>query len=143
MESWHKEEILLILNRIQQTIETIVRRNESIETVHDYLSSESKMEKLDAACMLIQTIGENVKALDHQTTGTLLASYPQIPWKRVMRMRDYISIPLGRIDQRAPYIEQKQQADKHHRPANSPKIIPLFQFNGIHTASDLNAIALR
>lgn len=30
MESWYKEEIILLLQRVQQTIETIERRNQSI-----------------------------------------------------------------------------------------------------------------
>lgn len=64
----------------------------------DYLMSETGMEKLDAACMLIQTIGENVKVIDYKTKGELLSHYPQIPWKRVMGMRDYISHHYDGVD---------------------------------------------
>lgn len=82
MESWYKEEIVLLLQRVLQTIETIERRNQSIYSVQDYLLTESGMEKLDAACMLIQTIGENIKTINERTTGKLLVQYPEIPWKR-------------------------------------------------------------
>lgn len=56
------------------------------------------MEKLDTACMLIQTIGENIKTIDERSKGKLLAQYPEIPWKRVIRMRDYISHHYDEVD---------------------------------------------
>lgn len=98
MASWYKEEITLLLQRVSQTIQTIERRNQSIQSVQDYLLSESGMEKLDAACMLIQTIGENIKAINEKTNGELLIQYPDIPWKRVIRMRDYISHHYDGVD---------------------------------------------
>ena len=49
------------------------------------------MEKLDAACMVLIAIGESVKNLDKITEGALLPTYPAIPWKRVMGMRDVIA----------------------------------------------------
>ena len=98
MGYWHKEEVLQLLRKIGSTIETIERRNHAIKTVDDYLLSEASMEKLDAACMLIQTIGENVKTIDFKTQGELFSNYPQIPWKRVMGMRDYISHHYDGVD---------------------------------------------
>lgn len=98
MAFWYKEEIILLLQRVQQTIETIERRNQSIYSVQDYLLSENGMEKLDAACMLIQTIGENIKTINEKTEGKLLVRYPEIPWKRVIRMRDYISHHYDGVD---------------------------------------------
>ena len=67
MEYLLNQEILQILHRVQSTIETVLRRNKPIFSVNDYLLSESGMEKLDAACMLIQTIGENLKSIESQT----------------------------------------------------------------------------
>lgn len=98
MEYSHKKEVLQILHKIKDTIEAIERRNKFIHSVDDYLMSETGMEKLDAACMLIQTIGENVKVIDYKTKGELLSHYPQIPWKRVMGMRDYISHHYDGVD---------------------------------------------
>lgn len=98
MASWHKEELLFVLRKIGNTIETIEKRNQSIQTVHDYLLSETGLEKLDAACMLIQTIGENIKTIDNKTKGELFIHYPQIPWKRVIGMRDYISHHYDGVD---------------------------------------------
>ncbi len=94
----YKEEIVLLLRRVLQTIQTIEQRNQSIHSVQDYLLTENGMEKLDAACMLIQTIGENIKTIDERSKGKLLAQYPEIPWKRVIRMRDYISHHYDGVD---------------------------------------------
>lgn len=49
------------------------------------------MEKLDAACMLLIAIGESVKNLDKITEGLLLPTYPSVPWKQVMGIRDIIA----------------------------------------------------
>lgn len=98
MVYWSKEEIIHLLTRVQKTIETIERRNQTIQSVHDYLLNENGMEKLDAACMLIQTIGENIKIINEKTEGLLFTQYPEIPWKRVIRMRDYISHHYDGVD---------------------------------------------
>lgn len=99
MEYWHnKEFVLQLLERIEQTIRTLLRRSECVLSVNDYLESEFGLEKLDAACMLIQTIGENIKLLDNKTQSRLLVNYPQIPWKRVIGMRDYISHHYDGVD---------------------------------------------
>ena len=83
MEYLLNQEILQILHRVQSTIETVLRRNKPIFSVNDYLLSESGMEKLDAACM---------------THRTLFSKYPQIPWRNIFRMRDYISHHYDGVD---------------------------------------------
>lgn len=98
MAFWSKKETILLLQKTESTIETVKRRNQSIQSVQDYLLNESGMEKLDAACMLIQTIGENIKVINEKTEGKLLSLYPEIPWKRVIRMRDYISHHYDGVD---------------------------------------------
>lgn len=49
------------------------------------------MEKFDSICMLLITIGENLKNLDKVTHGQLLSEYPEIEWKKVKGLRDIIS----------------------------------------------------
>ncbi len=46
---------------------------------------------LNAVCMKLLTIGEEVKALDRRTGGKLLSQYGEIPWKEVMGLRDIIA----------------------------------------------------
>lgn len=48
------------------------------------------MTLLDSVCMKLIAIGESVKNIDKLTNRELLTSYPEIPWKRVMGVRDII-----------------------------------------------------
>lgn len=80
-----------ILHQILWSGQTITRRFASITSPEDFVVSEEGLEKLDAICMQLITIGENVKNLDKVTKGELLPRYPQIEWKRVMGIRDVLS----------------------------------------------------
>lgn len=82
---WHTlEKIELAINRLQE-------RTANIKSTDDFLLTPSGMEKLDAACMVLIAIGESIKNLDKVTNGNMLPTYPSIPWKRVMGMRDVIA----------------------------------------------------
>ena len=50
--------------------------------------SPEGMKNLAASCMLIEAIGEGVKKIDKKTGGVLLPMRQEIPWSRVMGMRD-------------------------------------------------------
>ncbi len=60
--------------------------------------SDEGLEKLDAICMQLIALGENVKNLDKVTDGELLHQYPGIEWKRIMGMRDILSHHYFDID---------------------------------------------
>lgn len=79
-----------ILQKLQDAIERIKARTSMIHCGDDFAKSSQGMEKLDAVCMMLITIGESVKNLDKITSGQLLPTYPAIPWKQVMGMRDII-----------------------------------------------------
>jgi uncharacterized protein with HEPN domain len=80
-----------ILHQILWSAQTIAKRFSSITSPEDFVVSEEGLEKLDAICMQLIAIGENVKNLDKVTKGELLLRYPQIEWKRVMGIRDVLS----------------------------------------------------
>ena len=80
-----------ILRQLQSATTTIIRRFTSIDSVDDFTSSDAGLEKLDAMCMQLIAIGESLKNLDKITDGALLSQYPEIPWKRVMGIRDVLS----------------------------------------------------
>ena len=98
MEYLYNAEIIEIIKSIETTIERILTRNSNLQSVNDFLLSETGLEKLDAACMLIQAIGENIKSIDKKTSGKLFANYPEIPWNKVIRMRDFISHHYDGVD---------------------------------------------
>ena len=80
-----------VLSKIERAIETIQERTEQVRDLNDFLTSPQGMEKLDAVCMQLISIGESVKNLDKITERSLLPTYPEIPWKDVMGMRDIIA----------------------------------------------------
>jgi uncharacterized protein with HEPN domain len=88
---YDKELAIEILHQIYQSSRTILKRFQPIKSCDDFTGSDSGMEKLDAICMQLITIGESLKNLDKVTSNTLLPNYPQIEWKKVKGMRDIIT----------------------------------------------------
>ena len=94
MESISSENLPLIwhtLSQLELAINRLQERTKTILSVDDFLTSPVGMEKLDAACMVLIAIGESVKNLDKVSEGKLLPTYPSIPWKRVMGIRDIMA----------------------------------------------------
>jgi len=79
-------------------IDRLQERTASIHTVDDFLATPGGMEKLDAACMVLIAIGETVKNLDKITEKKLLPTYPAIPWKNVMGIRNIIAHHYFEVD---------------------------------------------
>jgi uncharacterized protein with HEPN domain len=82
---------LEILRNIYKSTQTVLKRFTTIQSVEDFIKSDSGLEKLDAICMQLIAIGESLKNLDKVTDYSLLPNYPQIEWKKVKAMRDVIS----------------------------------------------------
>jgi uncharacterized protein with HEPN domain len=80
-----------ILGQILIAAKRIERRCEGICNSDDFLVSEEGIDKLDAICMMLIAIGENLKNLDKITGGNLLVRYPEVDWKGAKGMRDIIS----------------------------------------------------
>ena len=80
-----------ILRQILTAASRIERRFVAIRNSDDFLVSEDGIDKLDAICMMLIAIGENLKNLDKVTGGKLLVRYPDVDWKGAKGMRDIIS----------------------------------------------------
>lgn len=104
--------ILEILRQLMWSTDTILRRFQVIKSVEDFTSSDAGLEKLDAMCMQLIAVGENIKNLDKVTNGSLLSQYPTIEWKRVMGMRDVLSHHYFDLDAEIVY-----NVCVHHIPA--------------------------
>lgn len=101
MESLSSNDIqtaLHILDRIEEAINTVILRNSVIRNADDFLLTPEGKEKLDAACMVIEAIGESFKNLDKLTKFDLLPLYPSIEWKEVKGVRDVIAHHYFDID---------------------------------------------
>ena len=88
---YDKSLVLEVLRQILQSTQRITRRFQPIKSSNDFTDSEAGMEKLDAICMQLITIGESLKNLDKVTKNSLLTKYPEIEWKKIKGMRDVIS----------------------------------------------------
>ena len=91
LSSNDRQTALHILNRIEEAINTVQIRNAVIRSADDFLETPEGKEKLDAACMVIEAIGESFKNLDKLTNNELLPMYPSIEWKEVKGVRDVIA----------------------------------------------------
>ena len=93
-----KQAVLHVLDRIDEAIDTVKTRNKSILSADDFLSTPEGKEKLDAACMVLEAIGESFKNLDKLTNYELLPLYPAIEWREVKGVRDVIAHHYFDID---------------------------------------------
>lgn len=98
MESTLKEEIIDKLDQILESIEVIEERCKDFSDVDALLATPWGMTILDASIMRLQVIGETIKAVDDKTHQTLFAAYPEIPWRKVIGLRNVISHEYANID---------------------------------------------
>lgn len=98
LSSVDRQTALHILDRIEEAIQTVQTRNVLIRTADDFLLTPEGKEKMDAACMVIEAIGESFKNLDKLTNYELLPMYPSIEWKEVKGVRDVIAHHYFDID---------------------------------------------
>ena len=93
-----KEWLVENLNLIIEKSDLVIVRNKKIISYRDYLVPPENMEKFDAACMLIQVIGETARKIDIATSSSLFPCYPQVYWKGVFALRNIISHEYGNVD---------------------------------------------
>lgn len=90
--------ICQILAVIDEAARRINRRFIGIKSPEDFTASDEGIDRLDAICMMLIAIGENLKQLDKLTKGELLAQYPQIDWQGAKGIRDIISHHYFQVD---------------------------------------------
>ena len=80
-----------MLEQIDGATVEITERFSKIKSSSDFNSSPENRTIMDAICMKLIVIGENLKKIDTKTGGQLFAEYPEIPWKDAMGIRDVIA----------------------------------------------------
>ncbi len=98
MEFTLREEIIDKFDQILESVEVIKERCKTFRSMDDFLSSPWGMTVLDACIMRIQVIGETIKSIDDKTNHTLLVRYPQVPWKKIIGLRNIISHEYANVD---------------------------------------------
>lgn len=98
MLSTSKTIVIEYLELMVEKAELVIQRNVSILSYHDFLTSPDRMEKFDAACMLIQVIGETAKKIDDWTNKQLFCHYTEVYWRGVFGCRNIISHEYGNVE---------------------------------------------
>lgn len=97
------ERSLLTLESIQDTISKLLEWNSNINSVSYYYSSPAGMQLLAANCTLITAIGEGVNRINRLIPDFLQTSFPEIPWKSIVGMRNKIAHGYFELDADAVY----------------------------------------
>jgi len=109
---YDRSQVVQYLDQILEAAGRIERRAADIETPQDFLINPSGVDRLDAICMMLIAIGENLKKIDAKTGGTLLPKYPLVPWGSVKRTRDVLSHGYFDVDEEIVFdISKNRIAD--------------------------------
>lgn len=88
---YDKELVLDILEQIIEAIKIVQERCAYATCENDFMDTKEGQEKLDSICMKLIAVGESLKNIDKITDKKLLSYYPQIEWKKIKGIRDFIS----------------------------------------------------
>jgi uncharacterized protein with HEPN domain len=95
---YDKSLVIDALENIEQSLNDILEWTKNICSIDDFLTSSSGMMLLNAVCMKLFAIGEELKNIEKRTDKQLFHLYPAINWKEVMKMRDVIAHHYFEID---------------------------------------------
>ena len=88
---YDKSLVIDILEQIIEAVEIVKERCDFAKNEDDFIDTKEGQEKLDSICMKLIAVGESLKKIDHITDKNLLKQYPQIEWKKIKGIRDFIS----------------------------------------------------
>ena len=87
-----------LLKKMQDCLNKIQLRVQSIDAASDLTNSSEGIERLDLLCMPLIMIGELVKKIDKITNQSFLKKYPVIPWGEIKGMRNIVVHDYFNID---------------------------------------------
>ena len=95
---YDKSLTLETLISIEKSLCEVLEWTVDITTANDFATTPTGMMMLNAVCMKLLAIGEEIKGLDRRTDGEFLKHYPSIPWKQIKGMRDIIAHHYFSVD---------------------------------------------
>lgn len=100
MEFTHKlrEEVIDKLEQISESIDIIQDRCKEYHSLNDFLQTPWGMTIMEACIMRLQVIGETIRGIDDKTHQELFANYPDVPWRKIIGLRNIISHEYANID---------------------------------------------
>lgn len=103
-----KRRVLDRCDQIVESIDLIMQWSKSIQIPNDFLLSPEQVLIFDGCIMRLQIIGESIKKIDECTSGELLSRYPDIPWRKVIALRNIISHEYANVDEEIIFAIIKQ-----------------------------------
>lgn len=94
-----KGKVLDRCDLVVESIDLIMQWSKSIRSSGEFLLSPESVLIFDGCVMRLQVIGENIKKIDEYTGGKLLPKYPEIPWRKVIALRNIISHEYANVDE--------------------------------------------
>ena len=88
---YDKSLVLEIFEQVIEAVEIAKERCAFATVQDDFMDTKEGQEKLDGICMKLIAIGESLKKIDVITDKKLLEQYPQIEWRKIKGIRDFIS----------------------------------------------------
>lgn len=86
------------LESIGDTINQLIDWNKNVDSTDFYYSSPTGMQLLAANCTLITAIGEGVNRINRVLPNYLQDTFPEIPWKAIIGMRNHIAHGYFELD---------------------------------------------
>ena len=101
--------VLERLEFLTMKAEQAVERTSGITEYRQFLTSPDAMDVFDATVRREQVVGEMLKQVDDKTERKLLRpNYPEIPWKSVFGLRNFISHEYALVDPQEIFAVVKQ-----------------------------------
>ena len=95
--------LLELFLELDEAIERIQWRFEGIESPKDFIRDRRGLDRLDGICMMLISIGENIRRLDKELENQLEDYYPQIDWFAIKGLRNILAHNYFSIDAEEVY----------------------------------------
>lgn len=87
-----------MIDFVEKQVAFVLETTAEVNDYHDFLLSRSGMILFNSTCMCLQSVGEAIRKIDEATRGELLISYPAVPWRQIVGMRNIISHEYLSVD---------------------------------------------
>ena len=83
---------------VEESLLHIIDRTAWIKTADDFVTSPTGVDMLDVATIRLMAIGEEIRKIDKRTEGQLFVRYPDVEWRKITDMRNFIAHEYFRVD---------------------------------------------
>ena len=86
------------LRDIEEALLHVIDRTSWIKAAIDFTTTPHGVDMLDVATIRLMAVGEEIKKINKRTNEQLLVNYPNIDWKEITDMRNFIAHEYFRVD---------------------------------------------